>query len=271
VTEIPEHLLKRSQARRAGGDAPAEAGATANTPATVAATTPAVAAPKAEVVPAGPPPVKPDIPVVAAYKARRKIPVWAMATLSILPVWMFMYLRALTPTEAVAAGPLGVGAEVYGGAGNCAGCHGAAGAGVEGGAYAFTDGNSILTFPHIEDQLRWVALGTTAYADAGIDIPGDPNREGGPHITGANGVMPARGGAELTDYEVLGAVCEVRYALAGVPEEGVEFEEWCSEESPIFAALQDGSATFENLHEVFPDLGIIPIGSVPVAGTTAEA
>jgi hypothetical protein len=56
-----------------------------------------------------------------------------------------------------------------------------------------------------------------------------------------------------------------------VPEEGVEFEEWCSEESPIFAALQDGSATFENLHEVFPDLGIIPIGSVPVAGTTAEA
>jgi mono/diheme cytochrome c family protein len=215
--------------------------------------------------------VKPDIPVVAAYKARRKIPVWAMATLSILPVWMFMYLRALTPTEAVAAGPLGVGAEVYGGAGNCAGCHGAAGAGVEGGAYAFTDGNSILTFPHIEDQLRWVSLGTTAYADAGIDIPGDPNREGGPHITGANGVMPARGGAELTDYEVLGAVCEVRYALAGVPEEGVEFEEWCSEESPIFAALQDGSATFENLHEVFPDLGIIPIGSVPVAGTTAEA
>jgi mono/diheme cytochrome c family protein len=73
--------------------------------------------------------VKPDIPVVAAYKARRKIPVWAMATLSILPVWMFMYLLALTPTEAKAAGPLGVGAEVYGGAGNCAGCHGAAGAG----------------------------------------------------------------------------------------------------------------------------------------------
>jgi len=270
VTEIPEHLLKRSQARRAGGDAPAEAGATANTPATVAASTPAVAAPKAAVAPVGPPPAKPDIPVVAAYKARKKIPMWAMATLSILPVWMFMYLRALTPTEAAAAGPLGVGAEIY--ASNCAGCHGAAGAGVAGGAYAFTDGDSLLTFPHIEDQLRWVALGTVAYQAAGIEIAGDPNREGGPHIVGSNGVMPPRGGnAEHTDYEVLGAVCDVRYPLGGIEETGEEFDQWCSEESPIFAALQDGSATFENLHEVLPDLGIIPIGSVPVAGTTAEA
>jgi len=268
VTEIPEHLLKRSQARRAGGDAPAEAGATANTPATVAASAPAVAAPKAAVAPAGPPPAKPDIPVVAAYKARKKIPVWAMATLSILPVWMFMYLRALTPTEAAAAGPLGVGAEIY--SSNCAGCHGAAGAGI-GLAYGFLDGSAMLTFPHIEDQLRWVALGTNAYADAGIEIAGDPNREGGPHVVGAAGAMPARGGAELTDYEVLGAVCDVRYPLGGIEETGEEFDQWCSEESPIFAALQDGSATFENLHEVLPDLGIIPIGSVPVAGTTAEA
>lgn len=269
MTEIPEHLLKRSQARRAGGDAPAEAGAAASTPATTdAAASPAVAAPKAEVVPAGPPPVAPDIPVVAAYKRRKKIPMWAMATLSILPVWMFMYLRALTPSEAEAAGPLGVGAEIYGA--NCAGCHGAAGAGVAGGAYQFADGYSITTFPHIEDQLRWVALGTTAYADAGITIAGDPNREGGPHIVGSNGIMPARGGnAEYTDADILGAVCEERYPLGGIEEAGEEFELWCSAESPIFAALLDGSATFDNLHEVFADEGVIEIGSVPVAGSGA--
>ena len=73
VTEIPEHLLKRSQARRAGGEAADAAGSPATTPATTTpavaqSATPAVATPKAEVVPAGPPPVKPDIAVVAAYK-----------------------------------------------------------------------------------------------------------------------------------------------------------------------------------------------------------
>lgn len=272
MTEIPEHLLKRSQARRAGGDAPAEAGAAASTPAstpaTTAAATPAVAAPKAEVVPAGPPAAPPDIPVVAAYKARKKIPVWAMATLSILPVWMFLYLRALTPVTAEATGPLGLGAQIY--AGNCSGCHGAGGAGVAGGAYAFTENSSMLTFPHIEDQLRWVSLGTTAYIDAGVTIAGDPNREGGAHIAGSNGIMPARGGnSEYTDADILGAVCDERYALGGAPEEGEEFDLWCSPESPVFAALEAGTATFENVHEVFAEQGVVAIGSVPVAGTSA--
>ena len=101
VTEIPEHLLKRSQARKAAGGDAAAASAPATTPATTPAAgdsaVPAVAAPKAPAVPAGPPPPKPDIPVVAAYKARKKIPVWAMVTLSILPLWVFMYVLALQP------------------------------------------------------------------------------------------------------------------------------------------------------------------------------
>ena len=272
MTEIPEHLLKRSQARRAAtGDAAAEAGAAATpstAPATVAAATPAEAAPKAEVAPAGPPPPKPDIPVVAAYKSRKKIPVWAMATLSILPVWTFMYLRALTPTEAKASGPIGVGAGVY--SENCSGCHQAGGTGVAGGAYGFVDGDAITTFPHIEDQLRWVSLGGDAYQAAGVDIAGDPNREGGPHIAGSNGIMPPRGGGDYTDAEILGAVCEERYALGGVAEEGDEFELWCSEDSEIFAALEAGSSTFPTLHEDFADDGVMEIGAVPIAGSSAE-
>ncbi len=273
MTEIPEHLLKRSQARKAGGGDAAAASAPATTPATTPAigqsAAPAVPAPKVPAVPAGPPPPKPDIPVVAAYKARKKIPVWAMVTLSILPLWVFMYILALKPQPVKASGPLGVGAELYGGKGNCAGCHGAEGAGI-GSAYAFTDGDAMKTFPHIEDQLRWVSLGGAAYDAAGIDIAGDPNREGGAHVTGASGgIMPARGGAELTDADVLAVICDERYALGGVAEEGEEFELWCSEESPVFIALETGAATFDNLHTVIADKGIMEIGSVPKAGTTA--
>ena len=73
--------------------------------------------------------------------------------------------------------------------------------------YAFTGGEVVRTYPNIEDQLRFVYWGSAEYALAGVDISGDPNREGGPHITGAQGVMPAQGaeaGGALTDYEILG-------------------------------------------------------------------
>ena len=267
MTEIPEHLLKRSQARKAGGDAAAAAASPAATPAVSAASVPAVATPKAPAVSAGPPPAKPDIPVVAAYKARKKIPVWAMVTLSILPLWLFMYVIALKPVAAKASGPVATGVEIYGG--NCSGCHMPGGAGVAGGAYAFTGGDAMKTFPHIEDQLRWVSLGTSAYAEAGIEIAGDPNREDGPHIVGSNGLMPPRGDQDYTDAEILGAVCEERYALGGIEEAGEEWELWCAEEAPAWIALETGAATFENIHEVIADKGIMEIGSVPVAGTTA--
>ena len=42
-------------------------------------------------------------------KARKKIPFWAFATLSTLPLWAFMYVRALTPANETVAGPLGSG------------------------------------------------------------------------------------------------------------------------------------------------------------------
>ena len=263
MTEIPEHLLKRSQARRgAAGDAPAAPASTA--PAVPAAAAPVAKAAKAEVAAA--PVAKPDIPVVAAYKARKKIPVWAMVTLSILPVWTFMYVIALRPEAAKASGPLAIGTSVYA---NCGSCHGAGGEGV-GSAYAFVNGSVVKSFPHIEDQLRWVKLGSAAYIAAGVQIAGDPNREGGPHIAGASGgVMPAAGaGLGLTDSQILAVVCHERYDLAGA-EKGEEYTKWCSPESAIFAAIETGAATFDDVHEKFD--GIIPIGNVPVPGTTAGA
>jgi hypothetical protein len=274
VTEIPEHLLKRSRERRAAlsGDssesAPAATPATPATPATAAPATTGAAAPAARATaasPAVPPPPKPDSFVVAAYKRRRRIPYWAMLALSLLPVWAFMYARAVTTQAREAAGPLGVGAEIYTASG-CSGCHGADGGGGVG--YKFSDGEVLKTFPNIEDQLRWVYHATDAYNLAGVEIAGDPNREGGPHIVGAGGAMGGFGGV-ITDYELLGVVCHERYTLGGADPGGdyaEEFEQWCSEESEIFADLE-GGGDIRTLAERVDD--IIPIGNEPVPGSPA--
>ncbi len=284
MTEIPEHLLKRSRDRRAAlglgggdtGDAPAadKPAATPATPAETAAT-PAPRGPAGRQpgpAPKAPPPPKPDPPYVAAAKRRPKIPFWAMGALSLLPIWGFMYVRALTEAPDVVAGPLAVGAEVYG---SCSSCHGASGEGGIG--RQFSDGEVLLTFPHIEDQLRFVYFGTPGYQLAGVESYGDPNREGGPHLTASLGVMPAQGGT-LTDAEILAVVCHERYTLGGADPTGEEFaeeyENWCSPEAPTFAALEAGSE-LATLHEdglsgATGPLEIIPIGDAPAEGSPAE-
>ena len=280
MTEIPEHLLKRSRSRRSalglGGDddggtdesKPATTPATTSPAAPAAASSSAPAGRAAAPEPAAPPPPKPDTPVVAAYKRRRRIPFWAMAALSVLPVWAFMYARAVTEQPVEAAGPLGIGDEAYGG---CASCHGGNGGG--GSGYAFSGGEVLLTFPNIEDQLRYVYYGTSEYNLAGVENYGDPEREGGPHVTGARGVMPQQGssvGGGLTDYEILGVVCHERYTLGGADPAGAwaeEFEQWCSEEAEIFTDLESGGL-LADLHERFED--ILAIGDAPVPGSSAS-
>ncbi len=278
MTEIPEHLLKRSRERRSAisGDDAGESAPAASVPETTREAAPAAAAARsgpperaAAPTPAVPEPPKPDIPVVAAYKSRRKVPFWAMAALALLPVWAFMYARAVTTQAEEAAGPLAEGDLIYG---NCASCHGGAGQGVAGLGYQFSEGEVVKTYPNIEDQLRFVYWGTAEYALAEIEIPGDPDREGGPHVTGAQGVMPAQGadaGGALTDYEILGVVCHERYTLGGTDEiDGyeAEFEKWCSEGSPLYAALE-GGASLLTLEEV--DDTIIPIGQ-PAPGQSGR-
>ena len=251
MTEIPEHLLKRSRERRSaigqGGDAETPA---ATTPEKAASSTPAAAAPAATPAATGPaprtgapaapaaPPVKPDPPYVVAAKQRRRIPFWAMATLSLMPIWGFIYVRALTDGPTVVEGPLGEGVAVYS---NCASCHGSDGGGGVG--YAFTNGEVLQTFPRIADQVRWVYYGTEGYNAENIPVYGDENREGGPHVTGESGVMPAFG-TQLTGAEIVAVVCHERYTLGGADPTSEEFEgeyeAWCSPESPIFEALEAG-------------------------------
>ncbi len=284
MTEIPEHLLKRSRERRSaigqGDDAATSDSAPSSSPATTASSAPATtaaAAPPAATgpaprtaapAPAAPPPPAPEPVYVQAAKQRKKIPFWAMATLSLMPLWAFMYVRAVTQPPEVVEGPLGIGAEVYS---NCASCHGAAGGGGVG--YPF-EGQSVLqTFPHIEDQIRYVYYGTEGFNAAGVEIYGNPDRPGGPHITGGRGVMPAFA-SQLTQYEIIAVVCHERYTLGGADptseEWAAEFEAWCSPGAPVYDAVETGEYDYTSPEaEPIGDVEIIPVGPDAVAGSPA--
>ena len=247
VTEIPEHLLKRSKDRQ-------QSGATPSTD--VAATTPA-SAPAAVEKPIAPVVTKvlPDPAYVAAAKSRKKIPFWAMATLSLLPLWAFMYVAALKPQEKVIEGPLAIGAIAYG---SCAGCHGAEGQG--GAGRTLYQGEVMKTFPKIEDMLNFVYTGSQAYVTAGLKVYGDPEREGGAHapLSYNGNPMPMQGekaGGALTEAQILGVVCHERYVIGGTdPKDekwAAEYETWCSPESEIFLALEKGTSSFETIDKNF--------------------
>ena len=113
---------------------------------------------------------------------------------------------------------MGDGAEIYAG---CSSCHGTSGEGGVG--YQFSQGEVLKTFPHIEDQLRWVYGGSDDYATAGVQIYGNPQRPGGAHVTKAKGVMPAQAG-QLTDAQILAVVCHERFTSGGPIQLGAEPE-----------------------------------------------
>lgn len=203
---------------------------------------------------------------------------WAMAALSLMPIWIFMYVRSLTEPPVVVAGPMGVGAEVYG---SCSGCHGVNGEGNNG--RPLHNGEVNATFPNIEDQLRYVYFGTEAYNGAGISNIGDPNRAGDPHLAGEFGVMPGQGasvGGALSDEEILGVVCHERYSFNGpaITEGAEDFEEyemWCAEESPIFAAVEGGTplADLDTAGITDADgnaVEIVDVGDAPAEGTAEQ-
>ena len=206
MTEIPEHLLKRSRERRAAmgrgddapegstGDAAATEGAASPVPAAAAAT-PATA-PAAAVEPAAPEPPKPEPAYIQAAKRRKRIPYWAMTALAALPLWGYVYVRTLEPPPAGEADPLVLGAEVYGA--NCASCHGGSGDGVS--APGFTDGAVVETFPDWRDHAAWVRIGT---ADWPAGTYGDTDKP-----VGGGGTMPPW--PTLTDQEIAEVVLHER-------------------------------------------------------------
>lgn len=223
LTEVPEHLLQRSQAARArltgeGGEAPAaaavgdEAGA-ATTPA-VAADTPAPVEIEPVEVPAAPVP-----PYVQAAIDRPKIPYWVVPVLLVLPIWGFFYAGSLE-RPADTGGLTAEGTEVYGGQG-CSGCHGAGGGGGTG--RQLSNGEVLATFPDPLGQVWWVVNGSPA---AGTPY-GDPSREGGQHTALSwTGVAMAGYRDALSAEEIVAVVHHERILSGADPQDLVWMEEW---------------------------------------------
>ena len=207
MTEIPEHLLERSRARRAAlglgggdaapaaasGDSAAPVAASAKAPAKAAASAPVVAAKKPEVV---------QSPEVRAANARKKIPWWAAPVLFGLPLWSFLYVQTLSPPGATSVGALAEGEIVYA---RCAGCHGASG----GGAGAIPALTSVLVdFPDPAQQVEWIAKGSEGFKAIGTyGATGKP----------VNGGMPSWADA-LSAKELMSVVMFTRVRFGGAEE-----------------------------------------------------
>jgi mono/diheme cytochrome c family protein len=207
LTEVPEHLLQRSRARRAamglGGDdagaAPVPATTSAETaPAAAAAATPAVA-PEPE--PPAPPEIVPAY--IQAARTRKKIPFWAVPVVAFTPIWVLIFALTLDKPTPKEAGPVALGDEVYA---KCSGCHGAAGGGASG--PALNEGKVVETFPNFSDQLEWVILGSQGFLNDGRTTYGAQNKP----VEGV-GVMPAWD--TLTAQELIAVVRHEREELSG--------------------------------------------------------
>lgn len=224
MTEIPEHLLKRSKERRSaigGDDAPADdapAAAAAPAPETAPAV-PAAAAAEVEKPAPAPEPVRPE---VAAALRRRKIPYWAMPVLAGLPLWAYVYQGTLSPPPAGIEGAMAVGQEVYNA---CSACHGGDGGGI-GSFPALTD--VLEVFPDGRDQMAWVALGSTGWRDFS-DTYGATDKPVG-------GGMPSFA-ASLSEEELASVILYERVTFGGL-EEG-------SEEYVLLEAIAEGETTLE--------------------------
>jgi hypothetical protein len=235
VTEVPEHLLKRSRDRRAalglgggdGGDAGGGGGAPAasepSTSVEPAAARPAAVAPvEAEVAPP-----KPVPSYVRASLNRKKIPLWVMPVLAFLPLWAIMYVNTLSKPQSTVPTQLEAGATAY--VNRCQSCHAADGSGGAGRPlYAAAEGGGVLTtFPYIADQLQFVWLGSALTGEKGTPY-GNPDKPGGQHLVlsyDGQTLMPKFQGT-ITQTELLEVVRHEREVFGGevVPAEQVSPE-----------------------------------------------
>ncbi len=232
MTEIPEHLLRRSRERREAlglaqpGESPAPetpagsaavevTGESAPAPAAAAAPVPAAAA----AAPPPPPPPKPPPPYIEAAFRRKRIPFWAMPVLVGLPIWAFVFAFTLEPPSRGASDPLTLGGQIF--ASKCASCHGGAGEGGVGPPMA--NGAVLETWPDFKEQIKWVHLGSDGWPGGTYGAPNKPKRGG----------MPAWGekeGGELTDLEIAQVVRYEREVLGG------------GDPEPDLVAITDGTA-----------------------------
>jgi mono/diheme cytochrome c family protein len=222
LTEIPEHLLKRSKAAKGGksgddgGSSAPEASSSAPVPAQSAA--PAPAAADLPNLDPPPPPPKPVPAFVQAGLSRKKIPVWVLPVIAALPLWALSFAGTMQQPESEDI--LLIEGEIFYSA--CAGCHGGNGGGGVG--YQLSDGEVLKTFPEVIDMLAHVARGSDAILG---EQYGDPNRDGGAHVSGARGQgpMPAQTASlNLVELEIV--VFHERAILSGEDTSSEAYQEW---------------------------------------------
>jgi len=242
VTEIPEHLLKRSKERRSaigGGDAADDQSTPPGEAVEAAPPTAAVPAAAAVAVPEPAPTPTPVRPEVAAALSRRKIPFWAMPVLAGLPLWAYVYQATLEPAPTGELTPIEAGAAVYASAG-CSGCHGPGGAG-NGGVPGFA--GVLETWPDYRDHMMWLRLGNAGwYETSGTKVYGANQKPSN------GGVMPAF--PTLSDQELAEVTLYERVTFGGMEESGPEYE--------ALLAIAEGSSTFADagLGELSAQIGV---------------
>lgn len=222
MTEIPEHLLRRSKERRAalsgegGGEGAAEA--TAEATAAVAETpraappVPVEGAPQTQAsggggAVTGVPRVAAPVPAPAPRlgPTRPGIPLFAVALLVALPLWGIIYLGAFGSRSKSTGDPVNVGGTIF--LANCSTCHGANG---EGGVGPKLSGGEVLkVWPKVADHIAWVKSGGAPYVGKTI---------GATHVpVPPNNVMPGFG-ASLTPDQINDVVCYERVAFGNEKE-----------------------------------------------------
>jgi len=138
----------------------------------------------------------------------------------------------------------------------------------------------LRTFPHIEDQLPPRLFRSASYNQEGVEIPGNPERKGGPHIIGELvSVMPQWGalaGGDLTDDEILADVRHERHTLGGADptsdEYVEEFENRCADGAPGFVSTSRRAELWPTSTRPVSPIAEgneieITIGDVPVEGS----
>lgn len=216
MSEIPEHLLRRSKERRAAlsgeqvatsSEGSSSEGATASGAASAPVAASSGETPAASSKEAAPPPPLP--PYVQASLRRPRIPRWALPVLVMLPVWGYIYIGALKPAEVVIElePELALGQQIF--ASKCSSCHGANGQGSAQGR-KLEGGEVLLTFPDKQQHIDWVANGSTPKGTP----YGDPNRPGGQRLSQSLGIMPAFK-SSLSAEEISAVVRYEREILSG--------------------------------------------------------
>ena len=223
MTEVPDYLFERSRQRRvalglisddgSGGDVPAVAGSGGALATSGAGTADVIAAAKAsaKLEPVGTASVEPAF--IIAAKTRNKVPVWVLPIVFFLPLWAFVYVKLTEPPPPPITA-ISEGAATY--TARCVSCHGGDGAGYEGGGIGrpLYNGEVLLTFPDLlQDMIHWLEVGSQGIGLG--NVYGDPNRPGGPHISGETGANMPGFGEVLSGHKIFSVLRYIREVISG--------------------------------------------------------